>query len=140
MKSIGVAVCALAALGVANSACAQCQRGGGGGTTASTGGAMVASSGVATGATLLQGPGSLAFQMRQAAATRQQLAQLQLMRAQQAAARRAESLAQRHYNAERTRTETAARRERMRAFIAAQNGQTRTDAQRQATANQVASR
>jgi hypothetical protein len=60
--------------------------------------------------------------MMMAAAMQQRMLEKQMMRAQQVAAERQAKLVKRQYNAERTRAETAARRERIRQFIAAQNG------------------
>lgn len=134
-----VTVSVLAVCATASRASAQCQRGGGSTGTATTqGSALQAASGQT--ASLLQGPGSLAAQMAQAAQMRQQLIQLQIMRAQMQAAERAASLEKRRSNAVKSQAETVARRERMRQFLASQSGQTRTDEQRRSTAGQVVSR
>ena len=121
MKRISIVWCALATFFLADRAMAQCQGGGGG---ASAGSGTTTAAGLATtgGATLLTGPGSLAYDMNLVAARQRQLMQLQLLFAQQRAAERQANLAKRQYNAERTRAATAARRERVRQFIAAQNG------------------
>lgn len=139
MLRILVTVSVLAVCATASRASAQCQRGGGSsGTSMTQGSALQAVSGQT--ASLLQGPGSFAFQMAQAAQLRQQLLQLQMMRAQMQAAERAANLEKRRSNAVKTQAETVARRERMRQFLASQSGQARTDEQRQATAGQVVRR
>ena len=83
-----------------------------------------------TGAMVLSGQGSLAYDVLRANAIRQQLAQQQVRRAQQKHAERQATLAKRQYNAEKSRLATAERRERVRQLIAAQNGDTQALAQR----------
>lgn len=113
----------------ANSALGQCQGGGrgggatGGGTTTTTTTGTMA---VASSPTLLTSQGSLAYQMMRAAAIQQQMAQMQLVRAQQVAAEREANLAKRQKNAERTRLATLERRERTRQTLAAQSGSSRS--------------
>lgn len=120
MRRITLALGICVTLAGANQALGQCQGGGGGGTTA--GGGTTGTTTLASTPTLLTGQGSLAYQMMQAAAIRQQLAQMQMLRAQQKAADRQVSLAKRQKNAERTRLAKAEARERTRQQLAAQSG------------------
>ena len=86
------------------------------GTTVGTGGL------ISSGGALFTGPGSLAYDMMLAAAMQRQMYQARQASAATKQAKRAANLAKRQYNAESTRAATLVRRERMREFLAAQNG------------------
>jgi len=107
---------------------AQC-RGGGSGGPMSAGGmdSLAMSSGTTsagTGATLLTGPGSFAYDMRMSQLMAQRMMQQRQMLAMQQQQAREERLAATRYRAEKMRAEKIASRERTRAVLAAQNGQT----------------
>lgn len=117
----------LAGLLAGNSALAQCRGGGGQGTTGTTGtttatAGVLRTSGGNTGASLLTGPGSLAYDMMAQQMLAQQMAQRQMMLAMQQQQIKQEKLAARRYRAEQTRTQVAESRARTRAALAAHSG------------------
>src|SRR6187397_2899779 len=112
----------LAGILAGNVAVAQCRGGGGqgGGTTGTTGtngttstAALAGLSG--GGASLLTGPGSLAYDMMMAQMVQQRVAQQQAMLAMQKQQAQAAKLASRTYHAEQTRSQVAESRARTRA-------------------------
>lgn len=113
---------------VGGSAQAQCRGGGG---SSSSGGTSTAGSTVAgtSGATLLSGPGSLAYdiaaQMYQQRLLQQRYAMVMQQSIQQQAARQ-QQLAARRERADKTRTDLAAKRQRTYAYLASKNGGSRS--------------
>jgi hypothetical protein len=107
-------------------ALAQCGSGGSGGQMSAGGsGSLAMSSGLrsaGSGATLLTGPGSLAYDMMMSQMMAQRLMQQRQMLAMQQAQARQEKLERTRYRAEKARAEKVASRERTRAALAAENG------------------
>jgi hypothetical protein len=106
---------------VCGNAQAQCQGGGGGtaaGGTTGTGTTTVDTSG----ATLLTGPGSLAYDMMAAQMIQQRIAQQRIALAMQQQAQRQQQLAARRARAEQTRAQIAAKRQRTYDYLAAKYG------------------
>ena len=125
MARILLVACACIAF-LEGTAVAQCGGGGSGGQISAGGsGSLAMSSGyrsAGTGATLLTGPGSLAYDMMMAQLVQQRVAQQQAMLAMQKQQAQAAKLASRKYHAEQTRSQVAESRARTRAMLAAQNG------------------
>lgn len=119
----------LAGVLAGNIAFGQC-RGGTGqgtGTTGTTGTTTSILTGTAAlngGASVLTGPGSLAYDLMLQQAFMRQMAQRQMMLAMQQQQMKQEKLAARKYRAEQTRTQVAESRARTRAALAAKNGLT----------------
>jgi hypothetical protein len=121
----------LAGVLAGSTAFGQCRGGTGQGTTGTTGttasnGVLAGTAGLNSGARLLTGPGSLAYDMLLQQAFMQQMAQRQAVLAMQLQQMKQEKLAARRYRAEQTRTQVAENRARTRAALAAKNGLTPT--------------
>src|SRR5262249_4173871 len=112
----------LAGVLASNVALAQCRGGGGQGATASTATtgttgttgvtSTAALAGLGSRASLLTGPGSLAYDVMMSQMVAQRIAQQQAMIAMRQQQIKAEKLAARKYRADQTRTQVAASRER----------------------------
>jgi hypothetical protein len=130
MKRINLTLFLVGSLLAANDASAQCRGGTGQGTTGTTTGTTGAASasgflggtGLNTGARLLTGPGSLAYDMMMGQMIAQQMAQQQTMLVMQQQKVREQKLADRRYRAEQTRSQVAESRAKTRAALAAAAG------------------
>ena len=127
MMRINLAVLLVGGLLAVSTASAQC-RGGTGttgtttGTTGTTGTAGLLTPGFNSGARLLTGPGSLAYDMMMGQMIAQQMAQQQTMLAMQQQKVKEQKLADRRYRAEQTRVQVAESRAKTRAALAAAAG------------------
>jgi hypothetical protein len=129
MRWISVALFFSAGVIAASTASAQCRGGGGtGGTTTGTTAGTTGASGVlnasalGSGAQLLRGPGSLAYDVMMAQMIAQQMAQQQALLAMQQQKIKEQKLVDRRYRAEQTRAQLAENRAKTRAALAAAAG------------------
>jgi len=108
---------------ICGNAQAQCQGGGGGTASGGTAAAGTGTTtGIATGASLLTGPGSLAYDVMMTQMLQQRIAQQRYTLAMQQQAQRQQQLAARRERAEKTRTQIAAKRQRTYDYLAAKYG------------------
>jgi len=101
---------------------AQCRGGGAGGTAAGGTTGTGTTTGDTSGATLLTGPGSLAFDMMAAQMIQQRIVQQRIALTTQQQAYKQQQLAARRERAEKARTQIAAKRQRTYDYLAAKYG------------------